>query len=172
MADRFQDKTYYAELLRIGLPIMVQNLIFSGLLMIDNVMIGGLGSAAISAVGIANRLSFVFILLLFGVNSGACGFSSQFWGKGDLVSVRKVLGVSLHLCMAAAVPFFLVSQFLPRQVIAFFIRDARVVELGAAFLRINGWSFLVQSVSATYAIQSRAWGAPGRRWSPASWPSP
>jgi putative MATE family efflux protein len=158
MADRFQDRTYYAELLRIGLPIMVQNLIFNGLLMIDNVMIGGLGDAAISAVGIANKLSFVFILLLFGINSGACGFSSQFWGKGDLVSVRKVLGISLHLCMVAAVPFFLVSQFLPRQVMTFFIHDARVVDLGTAFLRINGWSFLIQSVSATYAIQSRGVG--------------
>ena len=157
-AVNFRDKTYYAELARIGLPIMVQNLIFNGLLMIDNVMIGGLGDAAISAVGIANKLSFVFILLLFGVNSGAGGFNSQFWGKRDLASVRKVLGLSLHLCMAAAVPFFLVSQFLPRQVMTFFIRDAQVIALGTSFLRIIGWSFLLQSVSATYAIQSRGVG--------------
>ena len=154
----FGDRPYYRELLRIGFPIMVQNLIFSGLLMIDNVMIGGMGDAAISAVGIANKLSFIFILLLFGINSGASGFSSQFWGKRDLVSVRKVLGISLHLCMAASVPFFLVSQFLPRQVMAFFIRDPLVVGQGAAFLRIVGWSYLIQSVSATYAIHSRGVG--------------
>ncbi len=154
----FDDRPYYAELLRIGFPIMVQNLIFSGLLMIDNVMIGGLGDTAISAVGIANKLSFVFILLLFGVNSGACGFSSQFWGKRDLVSVRKVLGISLHICMVAAIPFFLVSQFLPRQVMTFFIRDTRVIGQGAAFLRIIGWSYLLQSISATYAIHSRGVG--------------
>jgi Na+-driven multidrug efflux pump len=146
----FEDRPYYAELLRIGLPIVVQNLIFNGLLMVDNIMIGGLGDAAISAVGIANKLSFVYVLLLFGINSGASGFNSQFWGKGDLASVRKVLGLSLHLSMVAAVPFFLVSQLLPRQVMSFFIEDARVVAQGAAFLRIIGWSYLVQSVSATY----------------------
>jgi len=154
----FRDRHYYAELLRIGFPIMLQNLILSGLLMIDNVMIGGLGDTAISAVGIANKLGFVFVLLMFGVNSGASGFSSQFWGKGDLVSVRKVLGISMQICLVAAVPFFLVSQFLPRQVMTFFIGDARVIEQGAAFLRIVGWSFLIQSVSATYAIQSRGVG--------------
>ena len=154
----FRDRGYYSELFRIGLPIMIQNLVFSGLLMIDNVMIGGLGDAAISAVGIANKLGFIYILMLFGVNSGASGFSSQFFGKGDLVSVRKVLGISLQLCLAAAVPFFLVSQLLPRQVMAFFIDDAEVIRLGAAFLRIVGWSFLVQAVSATYAIQSRGVG--------------
>lgn len=154
----FRDRAYYSELVRIGLPIMIQNMVFSGLLMIDNVMIGGLGDAAISAVGIANKLGFIYILLLFGVNSGASGFSSQFFGKGDLVSVRKVLGISLYLCLAAAVPFFLVSQFLPRQVLTFFIDDPEVITQGAAFLRIVGWSFLVQAISATYAIQSRGVG--------------
>ena len=44
--------------------------------------------SAISAVGIANKLSFVFILFMFGVNSGASVFSAQFWGKGDLAAVR------------------------------------------------------------------------------------
>jgi len=154
----FRDRRYYSELLRIGFPIMVQNLILSGLLLIDNVMIGGMGDAAISAVGIANKLGFVFILLLFGVNSGASGFSSQFWGKGDLASVRKVLGISMQICLVAAVPFFLVSQFLPRQVMTFFIRDAQVIEQGAGFLRIIGWSFLLQAISGTYAIQSRGVG--------------
>jgi putative MATE family efflux protein len=154
----FRDRTYYSEVVRIGLPIMIQNVIFNGLLMIDNVMIGGLGDAAISAVGIASKLGFVYVLLLFGVNSGASAFSSQFWGKGDLASVRRVLGVSLHLGLLSALPFFLASQFLPRQVMSFFIRDPQVVDQGAAFLRIVGWSFLVQAVSATYAIQSRGVG--------------
>ena len=126
--------------------------------MIDNVMIGGLGDTAISAVGIANKLSFVYILFLFGVNSGASVFSAQFWGKEDLVAVRKVLGISLRICLVAVVPFFLVSQFLPRQVMTFFIRDARVIEQGVVFLRIIGWSYVLQSISAAYAIQSRGVG--------------
>lgn len=154
----FQDKAYYAEVMRIGFPIVLQNLIFSGLLVIDNIMIGGLGDTAISAVGIANKLSFVFILFMFGVNSGASAFSSQFWGKRDLVSVRKVLGISLFICLVAAVPFILVSQLLPRQVMGFFIDDARVIGQGTAFLRIIGWSYGVQAITAVYAIQSRGVG--------------
>lgn len=154
----FKDREYYRELFRIGLPVMIQNVIFNGLTMIDNVMIGGKGDAAISAVGIANKLSFVFVLFLFGVNSGASVFSAQFWGKGDLAAVRKVLGISLRICLAAALPFFLVSQFFPRQVMTFFIRDARVIEQGVVFLRIIGWSYVIQSISAAYAIQSRGVG--------------
>ena len=154
----FKDRSYYREIVRIGLPVIIQNVIFNSLTVIDNIMIGGLGDTAISAVGIANKLSFVFILFMFGVNSGASVFSAQFWGKGDLAAVRKVLGISLRICLIAAVPFLLVSQLLPRQMMRFFIDDARVIEQGAVFLRIIGWSYILQSVSAAYAIQSRGVG--------------
>jgi putative MATE family efflux protein len=154
----FKDRSYYKELVRIGLPVMIQNVIFNGLTMIDNIMIGGKGDTAISAVGIANKLSFVFILFLFGVNSGASAFSAQFWGKRDLAAVRKVLGISLRICLVAAVPFFLLSQLMPRQIMTFFIRDARVIDQGAVFLRIIGWSYVLQAISAAYAIQSRGVG--------------
>jgi putative MATE family efflux protein len=154
----FEDRSYYSELVRIGLPVMIQNVIFNGLTMIDNVMIGGLGDTAISAVGIANKLSFVFILFLFGVNSGSSVFGAQFWGKGDLAAIRKVLGISLRICLVASIPFFLVSQLLPRQVMTFFIRDAQVIEQGVSFLRIIGWSYVIQAITAAYAIQSRGVG--------------
>jgi putative MATE family efflux protein len=154
----FKDRSYYREIVRIGLPVIIQNVIFNSLTVIDNIMIGGLGDTAISAVGIANKLSFVFILFMFGVNSGASVFSAQFWGKGDLAAVRKVLGISLRICLIAAVPFLLVSQLLPRQMMRFFIDDARVVEQGVVFLRIIGWSYVLQSISAAYAIQSRGVG--------------
>ncbi|HNX32018.1 MAG TPA: MATE family efflux transporter [Holophaga sp.] len=154
----FKDRAYYADVFRIGLPVMLQNLIFNGLALVDNVMIGGKGDAAISAVGVANKLSFVFALFVFGVNSGANMFCAQFWGKGDLASVRKVLGISMRISVAMAVPFLVVSQFMPRQFMTFFIRDPQVVEQGAAFLRIMGWSYLVQAVTSAYAIQSRGVG--------------
>ncbi len=154
----FEDRSYYREMVRIGLPVIIQNVIFNSLTVIDNIMIGGMGDTAISAVGIANKLSFVFILFMFGVNSGASVFSAQFWGKGDVAAVRKVLGISLRICLLAAVPFLLVSQFLPRQMMTFFIADERVVAQGAIFLRIIGWSYLLQSISAAYAIQSRGVG--------------
>lgn len=154
----FKDRSYYREILRIGLPVIIQNVIFNSLTVIDNIMIGGLGDTAISAVGIANKLSFVFILFMFGVNSGASVFSAQFWGKGDLAAVRKVLGISLRICLVAALPFLLVSQLLPRQMMRFFIEDVRVIDQGAVFLRIIGWSYILQSISAAYAIQSRGVG--------------
>ena len=111
-------------------PSRLQSLIFNGLALVDNVMIGGMGDAAISAVGIANKLSFVYMLFMFGVHSGANMFCAQFWGKGDLSAVRKVLGISIRMCLVALLPFLFVSQFLPGPFMTFFIRDPQVVSQG------------------------------------------
>lgn len=86
-----KDKRFWGMMLKIGLPIALQNLIFNSLSLVDNVLVGGLGEDNITAVGIAGKLSIIFMLFMFGINSGANIFSAQFWGKKDLKGVRKVL---------------------------------------------------------------------------------
>ena len=156
--DIRQDRDFFRDIARIGLPILLQNLIFNSLALVDNVLIGGLGDASIAALGVANRLGFVFALLLFGIHSGANMFGAQFWGRRDLAGVRRVLGIALAGGMAASVLFFLVAQLMPAAFIRFFIRDEAVVTQGTAFLRIVSWSYLFQSVTSAFAIQSRGVG--------------
>ena len=153
-----QDRDYFRDIIRIGLPIVLQNLIFNSLALVDNVLIGGLGDAAIAALGVANRLGFVFSLLLFGIHSGANMFGAQFWGKRDLAGVRRVLGIALAGGVAASVLFLLIAQTMPEMFIRFFIADEEVVAQGAAFLRIVSWSYVFQSVTSAFAIQSRGVG--------------
>jgi len=153
-----KDKRYWHLMISIGLPIALQNLIFNGLNMVDNILIGGLGEANIAAVGIANKLSFVFNLFLFGTNSGANIFSAQFWGKKDLKGVRRVLGLSLLLGMIVAIPFTLVGVVCPEWVIGLFSDDRLVIRQGAAYLRIAALSFPVSAVTSAYGMQSRGVG--------------
>lgn len=153
-----KDRKYWKLMIAIGLPIALQNLIFNGLNMVDNILIGGLGEANIAAVGIANKLSFVFNLFLFGVNSGANIFSAQFWGKKDLTGVRRVLGLSLFMGMVVAVPFMIVGVLFPETVIALFSDDPLVISQGAAYLRIAAVSFPISAVTSSYGMQSRGVG--------------
>ena len=157
----WMDRDYLRDVTRIGLPIVLQNFIFNGLALVDNILIGGLGSAPIAALGIANRLGFIFALLLFGIHSGANMFGAQFWGKRDLDAVRKVLGIALATGAAASFLFLLIAQLVPEAFMRFFIRDEEVVALGASFLRIVSWSYLFQAVTSAYAIQSRGVGRTG-----------
>ena len=91
----FADKNFNKSLLMIALPITFQNLIGSSLNMVDTLMIGKVGENEIAAVGLANQMFLVILMGMVGISSGTSIFISQFWGKKDVVNIRKMLGVAL-----------------------------------------------------------------------------
>ena len=154
----FKDKRFWSLILHCGLPIALQNLILNSVTLIDNVLIGGLGDVNIAAVGIANKMTFIFSVFLFGVNSGVNIFSAQFWGKKDLQGVRKVLGLSLLLSLAISLPFTIFGGFFPQFFIDIFSDDPEVIHQGAVYLRILAFSYPILAVTMAYSIQSRGVG--------------
>ena len=151
-----RDRVFYRTLLHIALPIAAQNLVASALNMVDTIMIGRLGELEIAAVGLANQVFFLFMLFLFGVSSGSAIFTAQYWGKRDIASIRKVLGIGLATASLAAVFFSLLALLLPRQVMSFYIKDPEVIQLGSAYLRIAGLSYLATAVTFSYAFILRS----------------
>ncbi|MFR2300599.1 MAG: MATE family efflux transporter, partial [Clostridium paraputrificum] len=88
-----RDKKFIKTMLTLAIPITIQSFITSSLNLVDNLMIGKLGEEAIAAVGLANQYFFIFMLCLSGINAGASVFMSQYWGKRDVKSIKKVLGL-------------------------------------------------------------------------------
>ena len=156
--DMLKDKTFFITLLAIGVPLVIQNTTISFLNMVDVVMIGRLGEASISAVGLANQPFFIFVLLLYGINSGGAIFVSQFWGSKEQRSIHKAVGVSLTVSLLGAVFFTVLAIFFPVSILALFTTDAEVIQLGAAYMKIIGWSYIFTGISFSFAIASRSVG--------------
>ena len=91
-------KVYYKKFLMIAVPIMIQNGITNFVGMLDNVMVGRVGTDPMSGVAIVNQLLFVWNLSIFGGMSGIGIFAAQFFGKGDHDGIRY----SFRLGMIAA----------------------------------------------------------------------
>ncbi len=155
-----KDKVFMKGMLAIAIPVAVQNLISSSLNMIDTLMISSLGQASIAAVGLANQVFFLYILLTFGINSGASIFIAQFWGKGDEVSIRKVLGISITLSAIAGSIFTLAAFLFPEWIMGIFIKEADVIRLGSDYLRIVSLSYTITAISFAYSIALRTTGRP------------
>ena len=102
-------KEFYKAALIVALPIMVQNGLTSCVNLLDNLMVGSLGTESMTAVSIANQLLFVYQLTVFGGVSGAGIFTAQFYGKGDDDGVRYTMRfkliVTALLAFAAAALF-------------------------------------------------------------------
>lgn len=78
------DKAFYRQTVMIVLPIIIQNTISNVVNLLDNVMVGQVGTLPMSAVAIVNQLLFVFNLCIFGGLAGPGIFSTQYAGAGDL----------------------------------------------------------------------------------------
>ena len=94
----FGDRRFYRLALSVALPIMIQNGITNLVGMLDNIMVGRVGTVEMTGVSIANTLLFVFNLAVFGAVSGAGIFGAQFHGKGDVEGVRAAFRFKLLEC--------------------------------------------------------------------------
>lgn len=104
------DRSFYKRVLVLMLPIMVQNGITNFVNMLDNLMVGRLGQAEMTAVSVSNQLIFVYNLCIFGVVSGAGIFGAQFFGNRDHKGLRDTFRfklLSTVLITACAVGVFL-----------------------------------------------------------------
>lgn len=110
------DRAFYAMVLGIAVPIIVQNGISNFVSLLDNIMVGSLGTEQMSSVSIVNQLIFVYNLCLFGGLSGAGIFTAQYFGQKDDEGIRHTfrykIWMSLILTIGAFVVFLVAGDFL------------------------------------------------------------
>jgi putative MATE family efflux protein len=158
VADFYRDRDYFVQVRNLALPIIAQQLMFSLLNMVGVVFVGQKGEAAVAAVGLAGQVSFLLNLVHFGIISGSAMFTAQFWGNRDLANLRRVLGMSLALAITTAWIFLAISQAAPEVFLSIYSKDPQVVELGVGYMRIFSWSFLITSITGSFAMVMRSTG--------------
>ena len=77
------DRSFYKKVFTIAVPIMIQNGITNFVALLDNIMVGQLGTAQMSGTAVINQLLFVFNLCIFGILAGPGIYGAQFFGKGS-----------------------------------------------------------------------------------------
>ena len=117
------DKAFYRRMFVITLPIMIQNIITNFVSLLDNLMVGRLGTEQMSGVAAVNQLIFVFNLCIFGAISGAGIFSAQFHGKGDAKGVRDTFRIKMLLVVTIAVLAELVFIFFGKPLVMSFLNE-------------------------------------------------
>lgn len=142
-----RDKRFYRLLFSIALPIAVQNLITFMVSMVDTLMVGALGEIQLSAVSIANNLFFVLTILMFGLAGGSNIIISQYWGKGNVKTIHKILAIMYRVCLLITGIFIFIAVFLPKYFMGIFTTDKAVIEFGASYLRIVCIGYLFYSIT-------------------------
>ena len=159
------DKAFYRRVLLIAVPIIVQNGITNFVSLLDNIMVGQVGTIPMSGVSIVNGLLFVFNLCIFGASSGAGIFTAQFHGSMDHEGIRHTFRFKLLtslLLTALGVGIFLVGG---RGLIGLYLQGegdaetaAQAMGYGLQYLYMMLWGFLPFALSNAYSSTLRETG--------------
>ncbi len=129
------DRAFYKKILAVTIPIMLQNGITNFVNMLDNIMVGQVGTVQMTGVAIANQLLFVFNLCIFGAVSGAGIFTAQFCGMKDDTGVRHTFRFKVLVSVAMAAVAIAVFLFGGETMIRLWLRGEGAAEDAAASLR-------------------------------------
>ena len=93
------DRAFYRNVFSIAIPIIIQNGITNFVSLLDNIMVGQVGTIPMSGVSIVNGLLFVFNLCVFGASSGAGIFTAQYYGSQDHEGIRYTFRFKVLVCL-------------------------------------------------------------------------
>ncbi|SDN99682.1 MATE family efflux transporter [Acetanaerobacterium elongatum] len=151
-----KDRAFYKNIIAIALPIALQNLIGFGVNMTDTIMIGSLGQTQLSAVSLANQVFFIFNILTFGISSGACVLTAQYWGKGDTAAIRRVFAIALDIAVLFSLLFSAAAFFFPHEIMCLFSTEASIIAEGVKYLRIMAFAYFFFGITNTYLTVLRS----------------
>lgn len=155
------NKDFYRHLLMIAVPIMVQNGITNFVSMLDNVMVGQVGTNQMSGVSIVNQLLFVFNLCIFGGISGAGIFTAQFYGQGDHKGVQYTFRFKMIICLLLTGLGYIVFMTAGPQLIELYLHQdssagsgadaAETLKYAKQYMTVMYFDMLPFAVSQAYA---------------------
>ena len=159
------DRNFYRRVLAVMTPILIQNVITNFVSLLDNLMVGQVGTEQMSGVAIVNQLLFVYNLSLFGGMAGPGIFTAQFYGRGDGDGIRHTVRAKLLVGLGAWAAFSLAFLFGGRQLIGLFLHEGgealdlgRTLDSGLGYLHVMLLQMPLFMLQQVYASTLRETG--------------
>ena len=159
------DRAFYATVLAILVPMVIQNVVTNFVSMLDNIMVGRLGTAQMNGVSIANQFIFIFNITIFGAIAGPTIFGAQFYGKQDHEGQKQTVRFRILMALVITVIFALIYMIFAEPLLSLYIAKdddplmiAETLRYGKEYMRIIMVSLLPFAVGQAYASVVRECG--------------
>ncbi|MGN0479905.1 MAG: MATE family efflux transporter, partial [Hominenteromicrobium sp.] len=117
-------KQFYRTFFAIVVPIAIQQLISAAVGVADTLMLGYVSQTALASSSLAGQIQFLLNMIYIGLAAGITILSAQYWGKGDLPAIEKILAIGLKLSVGVAAVFFVGAVFFPEWLMRIYTNDA------------------------------------------------
>ncbi len=155
-------KEFRQKLLALVLPITIQQFMLALVSASDAVMLGLVDQDSLSAVSLAAQIAFIESLFLMAMTIGQSILVAQYYGKKDMVMVRRISRYVLKLTVVVALIFSMLALFCPGILMRIFTQDERLIAGGVSYLRTVSLSYLLTGISQIYLCLLKNCGMAGR----------
>ncbi len=159
------DRDFYKMLMMVAVPIMIQNGITNFVNLLDNIMVGRIGTEQMSGVAIVHQIMFIYFLCLFGALSGPGLFTSQYYGYGDDEGIRHTFRYKMWIGLIVTAAGITILHFFGADLISLFLNKssgggdlAATLKYGLGYMRIICFSMPFVFVAFTYSSTMRECG--------------
>lgn len=142
-----KDKNFYKTFFRLMLVVALQNLVAYSVNMLDNMMLGSYSQNALSGAATVNQIFFMVNQLALAIGNALIVMSSQYWGKRDTHTIKKLTGIAMTFSVVAAVIVVLVCAIWPEQLLRLFTTSPDIIAEGMTYLSILKWTFALFLIS-------------------------
>jgi len=139
-------KPFWSKFFNLALPVSLQSMMFAALGMFDVMMVASLGNAEIAAVGLGGKVFFFNLLAVFGISGAINILGAQYYGAGESNGIRKILIQSITWALIINGGFALFYTLNPSFFVGLSSEDPQLIELGATYLQITGWTILITAI--------------------------
>lgn len=137
-----EQQSFIRTVLQLAVPVTLQSMLQSSFSIVDQVMIGQLGSVSVAGVGLAGKFITILSVLISSVGAVAGIMIAQYLGQKNRQEVRRSLGINLAVAVVLAAIFLVPALVLPEKIMGLYTRDAETVAAAAEYLKIVAGTFL------------------------------
>ena len=159
------DRNFYSRVAVIVVPMIIQNTLSNIVGLLDNIMVGQVGTLSMSSVAIVNQILFIFYLCIWGSLAGAGIYSTQFFGKGDMEGVRNAIRFKLVTAVTILTIALFILYCLGGNLVGLYIAQdtpaadkAATLNYGVGYLRLMLIGLIPFSLTQVYSSAMRESG--------------
>lgn len=134
--------SFFASVCALAIPVALQSMLQASFSIVDQIMIGQLGSVSVAGVGLAGKFASIYSVIVSAVGVVAGIMISQYLGQKNSREVRRSFFVNLLICLGLAGIFTLLCGGFPSQIMRLYTTDAPMGQAAASYLLIITATFL------------------------------
>lgn len=149
----FGSKEFYENILRIGLPLAMANLLQSCMSIVDGIMVSSIGM--VTAVGNARNITTLNDMTEYGIISGISIFGAQFYGAKQKENMSRTFGLCLIADLINVLFWITITYTIGDKVLYFFLKDPEVCKYSYAYIKILIFAMIPGAISYSIATMFR-----------------